>query len=378
MKNTLFVTLDFPPRIGGVSTYYENMCAYLPPEHLLVLAPQCSGDQIFDKNQKYRIYRKNVISRSRWIWPKWLRSIRLVENIIDKHGIEFLLVGNILPLGTVALILKQKKKIPYGVCIHGMDITVPKGRKKILLKKILKNAERIIANSQFMKKKIVDFGVSPRTVEVVYPCPNINPNTDEFLVQELRIKYRLEEKKVLLTVGRLMERKGHSMVIRSIFQIKKIFPHIIYLIAGEGPCRKDIEKLVDTYDLKTNIILLGLVDDRVLKSLYELCDVFIMTPYELQNNDIEGFGTVYLEAAIFGKPSVASISGGIPEAVIDEKTGLLVQPRNAAEITQALLKLLKNPSYANRLGMQAMERVHREFKWNIQIEKVKKILSYNS
>lgn len=374
MKKTLLITLDFPPNIGGVANYYANLCSHLPPEDIAVLAPQARSSAKFDEEQDYSIYREKMLSTHPLVWPKWTRLIPIVKKLIDNEGFEMILVGNVLPVGTVAYHIQKSREIPYSVFTHGMDITTPIGKRKFLMKKILERAKKIYVNSSFLRHELVGLGVHPQRTAVIYPCSNLPETADHEEVVDLQKVHDLEDKKVLLTVGRIVQRKGHDMVIRSLKAVQKKVPNVVYVIVGEGPYKPQLEKLIHQHGVSDIVKFVGSVDQDTLCAFYELSDVFIMTPYMLKNRDVEGFGIVYLEAAQFGKPVIATKTGGVSEAVLDEKTGLVVPPRKRDEIIDAIITLLTDESKAHKLGTQALDRVYHEFRWELQAEALKKTL----
>jgi len=388
IKKSLLVTLDFPPNLGGVAAYYYNVCQNLPADKIIVLAPEQEGAEAFDQKQNFTIIRKNLLNNLPQTKPKsifriltrfqWVTIIKHLTEIIDSHKIELIQVGQILPLGTLAMICRRRKKIPYVVYTHGLDITLPQRfkRKKILLKKIIKNARAIIANSHWTKDELEKLGAEPNKVIVAYPCPNIAAEqSSEWKIEEIKKEHGLKDKKILLTVGRLVARKGHDMVIKALPKIIKEVPNLIYLIIGSGPYRENLNKLVNQNSLQDYVEFISSVSQNDLAALYQVCDAFIMPSRQLKNGDVEGFGIVYLEANLFGKPVIGGQSGGVSEAVVHGQTGILVSPTDLNQISQATIRLLTDQAYAAKLGTQGLERVSSQFDWPSQVEKVKHILT---
>lgn len=384
IKKSLLITLDFPPYYGGVATYYHHICENLPSDKIVVVAPEHPEAAKFDQAQRYNILRKNLANPSKvpkllkiFNTLKWMSSIKFVAEVIKNHDIELLQVGQILPLGTVALALKAKYKIPYIFYAHGLDITLPQGiyRKKKLMRKIITNASGIVTNSNFTKDELVKLGANSEKIIVVYPCPNLEPEQiSEWMIKELKSTYELNDKKIILTVGRLVQRKGHDMVIKALPDILKRVPEAIYVIVGDGPYRKKLERMVGDMKLGDHVKFIGAIPDNRLEAFYEMCDVFVMPCRQLKNGDVEGFGITFLEANSFGKSVIGGRSGGVPEAILDNRTGILVDPLDEAEIANETIKLLQNKALAERLGIQGLERISEFFDWNFQTAKIKEIL----
>lgn len=384
IKKNLLLTLDFPPNYGGVATYYYNVCKNLPSDKIVVIAPEYADTKKFDYSQSFTIIRKDLAARKPrpklvkiFDTLKWASAISYVEKIVKNHNIEMIQVGQILPLGTVALALKKKAKIPYIVYAHGLDIVVAQKfyRKKQLLRRIIKEASGIVANSNFTKDEIVKLGANPDKVIVVYPCPNLLPErVSEVETEQIITNNQLKGKKIILTVGRLIERKGHDMVIKALPEILKKVPNTVYVIVGNGPDKKRLETLVGQKKLGEHVKFVSAVANKYLAGFYEVCDIFVMPNRQLTNGDVEGFGITFLEANSFGKPVIGGRSGGVPEAILDGRTGLLVDPANQAEIADSISQLLLDQARAERLGLQGLERVTEFFEWHIQTEKIKGIL----
>src|SRR3989344_2279099 len=390
IKKTLLITLDFPPNFGGVAAYYYHFCRNLPPDKIVVLAPEQIGAKNFDRLNRFPVIRKKILKQFPQTWPKgmagvlklaatikWLSLIKSINQIIKSHQVEQIIAGQVLPIGTLALLNFRRRKMPYLIFAHGLDILLPQKylRKKTLLKKILNQAKTVVANSHFTKDEVIKLGVSSEKIIVVNPCPAIMPEmAAEPRMNQLRKELDLNNKKILLTVGRLVERKGHDFVIKSLPKIIKAAPNVFYLIVGDGPERQRLQTLVNELSLADYVKFVGRASENDLACFYSLCDIFIMPARELANGDVEGFGIVYLEANLFGKPVIGGRSGGVGEAIIGGKTGLLGNPLNQVEITKAAIHLFTDDAYAQRLGLQGLERVSNEFDWPSQVEKIKEVL----
>ena len=380
---SLLVSLEFPPQHGGVGNYYYHVCKHLPAGSIVVLAPTSAQAPAFDVKQPFTIIREPRLNRlltpSRLIlvnwWRQW-RVYRAIRQSIKVHRVTLLHVGHVLPLGTIALLLKRWRKLPYLLYAHGLDILLPQRsvRKKALLKRIIRQAHGLVSNSNFTREALLKLGGRADTIAVVYPCPNLtDTRVPVDRLEHLRRTHRLDGKRVILTVGRLVERKGHDQIIRALPAVRKRVPNATYLVVGNGPYRHRLQQLVNQYRLGEHVTFLDRVDETQLAACFEVCDVFAMPSRQI-GPDVEGFGMVYLEAALFGKPAIAGESGGATEAVLHNLTGLIVNPNDTAAISAALIKLLTDRAYADRLGFQAMQRVLELFTWDRQVEKLLKLL----
>lgn len=360
MKKALLVTLEYPPQLGGVANYYYNLVKKLPVDKIDVLDNK-----------------DNQLLSSFPILP-WLKSFFIIKKYIKNNNIEVLLVGQILPLGTVAWLLSKFIDIPYIVFTHAMDITVPQKypRKKWLMKRVLNSSEKIITVSRYTKYELLKIikGRSQRKIEIISPAPNITPKKFPNLdINSLKQKY--QDNRILLSVGRLVERKGNGVVIKALPTILKSVPNLKYVIIGEGEHKSRLKKLIAELKLEDKVIFKSELSDQEVAQYYQLCDLFIMPSREMPNRDVEGFGLVYLEANSFSKPVIGGKSGGVEDAIIDGETGFLVDPEDIDMIAGSVVRLLKNQSEASRLGNNGRNRAGQEFTWASKASQLSKILA---
>jgi len=352
-KNVLLFTLEYPPFKGGVANYYGNVVKYYK-------------DDIF------------VLTGKKLLKPHWIFSLLYLWRVIKKDKINTVLVGHILPLGTVTWLLHKILKFDYIVFLHGMDLTfamkVP--RKKQLAVKILRDAKKVICVNSHVAKLLEDNFSSDIFTKVAVVNPGIHlriRNKESGIKNELIEKYNLTGKKVLLQVGRLVERKGVDIVLKAMPKVLQECLDLVYVIIGIGPELKNYELRITNYELTNNVILVTDADDEELQAWYELCDIFIM-PSRDMDGDFEGFGIVYLEANAHGKPVIGGDSGGVRDAVKDGVNGLLVNPVSTEEIKNAIVKLYKDDELRKKLGAQGKEWA-RKFEWEKQVEKIVKLLN---
>lgn len=376
MKKSLLITLEFPPQIGGVGNYLFNIVNYFPTQDIVVLAEKTPTLPPFTN---YKVYQKKLLTTFKFIWPKWIFLFFLAKKIIKKESIKYIQVSHALPVGTVALMIKKYLGLPYLVYTHGMDILLPQSskRKTRLIKSIFNNADRVIANSRFTKDELLKLGVDDEKITIVHPCANSVPKKIDLKKQEEIVnKYHLQDKKILFTVGRLVARKGHDLVIKSLRKVIERFPNVVYLVSGDGPNKQNLINLTDAMNLSDKVIFLGEISDDDLQIFYRLCNIFIMPAREIkEKGDVEGFGLVFLEASLFAKPVIGGKSGGQPDAIEDGYSGLLVNPNDEYEIANAIIKLLESPELAEKLGQQGRQRVLEKFRWDEEAKKIINLLS---
>jgi len=358
---TLLFTLEYPPFHGGVANYYGNLVKYWPePENILVL-----------NNNDGRLV------DNKFPLLKWLQAYLALAAKIKQDKIEHTIVGQILPLGTASLICSWFHKTKYSVILHGMDLTyaLKQPRKKWLSEKILKNAEKIICINNYVAEITRQiFSDFKQKIIVVNPGVENLATRNPRLAAQIKNKFNLNDKIILLSVGRLVKRKGFDKVIEAMPQILKQVPNLIYVLIGDGPEFENWKLKIENFGLLKSVYILNQLGDEMRNSWYNISDIFIM-PSRNINGDFEGFGMVYLEANLAGKPVIAGKSGGVGDAVVDGLNGIMVEPEDIGQITSAIIKLAQNPTLSRKLGGQGRIRAIDEFNWAKQINKIYKFIA---
>lgn len=359
MKTLLF-TLEYPPFKGGVANYYEHLVKYYPdPKKILVL-----------HNNENKLIKQHA-------FPKWMPAYRALKKMVKQEGIEHIIVGHILPLGTVTYFFSMFNKINYTVMLHGMDFAyaMKKTRKKILAKMILSNSKNIICANRYTKNLIVDIfsNIEEEKITVVNPGVDSPPAINKSEIDRISSFHNLGNKKILFSLGRLVKRKGFDKVIEAMPEILKYIPNLCYYIAGTGNDEEYLRNLAKQYK---NINFLGNIREKEKWVWLNICNVFAM-PARSIDGDFEGFGIVFLEANIVGKPVIAGNSGGQTDAVKNTLSGFLVDPENTEQIANAIIKLMTEEQNAKLMGEYGRARAQKEFQWQTKIDKIYNLLNTN-
>lgn len=347
-KKLLLITPDFPPTEGGIARYLRALAEHFK-SRIEVLAEPHSAWSTFDPTAVYPIYRAPLLSR--FLWPRWLGTVKYLWSYRQRYDV--ILVSHILPIGSAAWLAKKFTGDPYVVFVHGMDIrlAMSSSRKRKLATKVLKGAQLVVANSQALARELArDFGI--HEVLVVYPCVSLMLSTPLKPSTSLMLSTPFS----LLTVSRLVERKGHTHVLNALAHLRGTgeLQDFIYHIVGEGPMESSLRSMVETLGLTSHVVFHGHVTDEARQKLYEQSHVFVM-PVSQDTQDKEGFGLVYIEAAVAGVPSIATRVDGVDEAVIDGQTGILLESQNEQLLANAILTLARDSSLREQLGEQARE-----------------------
>lgn len=373
MKIMVLATSWFPPKIGGESNILYNMPNYIRGDEFVFFAQRLEGAEKFDNALQAKIYRPN------WVFSKYKivsRLFRLLEpyKIVKREKPDVLLVGN----GNDAFWAKNLNRlirIPYVVLLHGTELLNYNPWNETNHKKRgpLSLARMLIANSEYTKSLAMKLGIDTSRIAILHPGCDPEVFKPGLPVDDLQKHLGVENRKIVLTVGNLVKRKGHDKTIEAINLIRDEIPNISYLIVGDGIYKKNLEDLVVSRSLQDHVKFIGSCSNADLPKYYNLCDVFVMASRDMDDN-VEGYGMVFIEAGACGKPVIGGRSGGISDAVLDQKTGILVNPSDPNEIANAIKSLIKNPPLSLKLGETARKRVIEECNWTSYYSKLQDIL----
>ena len=382
-KTFVFLMIDFPPVVGGIARYLFELIQNLPATRTKVIGLNSPNSQSFDSSQKFQTNRINLP----FGWKYFRQQLKFLApfyffTLLRYQNIKTVICGQahysvMLPAWLYAKI----HRCSFGVVGHGLDLLHPQTRVYAnLFNALLRASHVVIVNSQTTAENAIKLGVDAEKVQVIYPSVSplkrVNKNTRTHVDEKLNLG--LKHKRYILTVGRLIERKGVDIIIKAMPKILHKVPDAHYIIVGTGPQQEELKRLSKELCLESYVTFVGYVPDEDLPAFYETCDVFSMISREIpEKGDIEGFGMVYLEANQYGKPVVAGKSGGVEDAVLHNKTGLLIEPDNVDAAAEAITHLLINSQFAKQLGLQGQQRVNKEFNSFISAQKLLTILNEN-
>ena len=360
----LLITFDFPPMISGISTFLYNMWSPLPEHDNLVLAPRIKGCEEIDREGVFGVIRYPVFLNSRAIRVATLMCYSLV--LILKKKTDRLICGVPLSLGFIGLVWKKILGIPYCVIYWGGEYDKYRRKRLLLwlLTVVLKNADRVFAISDYSRSEVVGMGVDERKVRRLMPVIDTERFKPDPEISSLRERLKIGSRKVLLTVARLVRRKGVDSVINAVAVIVKTFPDVVYLIVGRGGEEAALRRLAKDNGLEDKVIFCRDVPilSKDLPEYYNLCDVYVMPNRKTEGDEVvEGFGISFIEASACAKPVIGGISGGVRDAVVDGITGVLVDPDDIQRLAHEVLRFLTDEEYAARIGRNGRERIEKEF-----------------
>ena len=266
-------------------------------------------------------------------------------------------------------LIKHKKKYSFSLItvLHGLEVTRLNSNKyKKRIPKFIQtidHSDQVIAVSNYTNNEAISITGTQKIITI----PNF-VNTTEFFPQsisECRNKFQLHQSdKILLSLSRLVKRKGHDIVIRAIQIVKEKVPEIKYLIAGTGdnPYKKMLKQLVNDLELQSYVHFVGYIEENKKPLLYNASDIYIMNSLDTdQKGDSEGFGITFLEANACGKPVIGTNVGGIPDALDNNVSGILVEPNDPNATAEAIIQLFSNKIFYNKLSVNGLSRVNNQF-----------------
>jgi phosphatidylinositol alpha-1,6-mannosyltransferase len=366
VKRHLLVTNDFPPKVGGIQNYLWELWRRLDPASFVVLtASSDPGAPEFDAAQAEVGVRIERVDEPILYFPT-PRTLRQVRRCVAEHGIDLVLLDPALPLG----LLGPRLGTPYGVILHGAEVTVP-GRvpgARAALAHVLRGASVVISAGRYPAAE-----ARRASGELAAPVVEIPPGVDadrikpmfESVRQAARVRFGLPSSgPLVVSLSRLVPRKGMDVLIEAADRLVPSYPDLVVAIGGEG---RELPRLRRQAGASlASVSMLGRLSDQDRAVLLGSADLFVMA---CRNRwlglEQEGFGIVFLEAAAAGVPQVAGESGGAAEAVIHGETGLVVaRPDDPGCVAQALRELLSDPALAKRMGAAGRARVVASFDYD--------------
>jgi len=378
-SHSLLLAERFLPHAGGSRVYYYHLMRNWEPDRVTVFTKKTPGWEEFDREEStehFHILRKfaPMPSLKYKDLPKAILPMLQACVLASRRAVDVVHCGDLFPCGVSALFLKRSLGIPFVTYCHGEDITLTE-RSRFqpgLRTHIYMSADVVIANSDSSRRLLRKIGVPDERIRKITPGVDFDVFRPAPRSARLIARYGLYGFSVLLTVARLVPRKGHDMVMQSVARLRRDFPRLKYLIVGKGPEEPRLRQLAAELNIEQNVVFAGLVPQQELADHYRLADVMVM-PNRAENGDMEGFGMTFLEASATGKPVVGGRSGGAAEAVSDGITGTLVDPNDVEDLTAAIHELLSQPRRAATMGKAGLDRARSEFNWETRAQELQLI-----
>jgi phosphatidylinositol alpha-1,6-mannosyltransferase len=367
-KNILVITNDFGPRTGGIETFVMGLLERIVDHKVVVFTSQQGDTSEYDQ-QWFKKFGVQVIrDRSKILLPS-LRVAKRAKEIAQMHNIEVVVFGAAAPLALMAPKLRKAGVKKIIALTHGHEVWWARIFPfNLAMKRIGKSVDHLTYLGEFTRQAI-SRSLSQKSIDsMVKIAPGID--TTHFSPQsdatQRRTELGLESKKIIISVGRLVHRKGQDKLIQAFPTIVREIPNAHLLIVGEGPYRAHLEKLVEKLSLKANVTFVGRIFYNDLPSYLSASDVFVMpSRSRFFGLEVEGLGIVYLEASACAIPVVAGVSGGAPDAVQEGITGLCVDGTNVGHIAEAVIHICSDSKRATKMGLAGRNWVIEQWQWEI-------------
>jgi phosphatidylinositol alpha-1,6-mannosyltransferase len=369
----VLITPLFPPGGGGAAVVHYQLCKELGRE-ACALVPSSRGCEarLFDSEQSFPIIRLPFLaSKPAQHGPRWLRAAwniigrRLLPRIplallLTRHlrrlRPDVVCLGGLGSLYWILPLVRWISRSKVVFYIHGEEVSGCKSLGAISQRfhnrsiAMMKKADAVVAVSEWTAQRIREVGVPQEKVKVIHNGVDhlrFSPGPAD---EGIKARHHLAGKRTILTVARLDSRKGHETVLRAIPEVLQAFPNVVYVIVGDGPQRAALERLVRSLGIDEHVVFAGGVSDAEIPAYYRTCEIFVQPNRRMPDGDDEGFGLVFLEAGACRRPVVGGRSGGVPEAVVDGETGILVNGDSVKETGDAIIRLLGNPELSSRMA----------------------------
>jgi phosphatidylinositol alpha-1,6-mannosyltransferase len=365
----LITTTDFPPSRGGIQRTLHELTHRLADRwSITVIAPNHKGSRSHDAQVPFAVHR----TRGAWNDSR-VAVLTDMTRLTARTRPEVLLAGHLNALPPIVMAGRRK---PTLAVVYGSEVWAP--RTRFLTRVFGSRVDRAMAISRFTASEAAKAGI-PRERIVVTPLgatPPAIPNRADAVLRELGLMSGKQVVPFFLTVSRLTEpHKGHETFLHALPTLLARCPDVRYVIAGEGELAGDLSALASRLGVQHAVRMPGAVDERTKATLMASCRAFVMLSRESRRPALfEGFGIVFIEAAMAGRPSLAGDSGGVPESVIDGQTGVLVDPLSLPAVIEGALRLLEDAAYADALGERASARALRDYTWSAAIKRMERCM----
>ncbi len=373
----LCITNDFGPRAGGIETFVIGLIERLPKHSVIVYTSSQEGSAPFDARWREEFGVEVIRDRSRILLPTF-RVGRNVQKLARERAITRVFFGAAAPLGLLSHGLRKVGVKKIVALTHGHEVwwakLWPFNR---LMRRIGTGVDHLTYLGDFTRSAISKALSEEAIDSMVKIAPGID--TNHFAPQsesaQLKAELGLTGKKVLVSVGRLVHRKGQDTLVEALPLILKEIPDAHLMFVGEGPRKKFMQQRAEKLGISSHITFIGRIHYQDLPKYICVGDIFAMpSRSRLAGLEVEGLGIVYLEASACGLPVLGGLSGGAPDAVIDGQTGLVVDGTSPQAVARAAVHLLHNEAVAIELGMRGRQWIIDEWQWQKWAERFNTLL----
>ena len=377
VATTLFITNDFGPRAGGIETFVHGLIERLPRGSVIVYTSAQPDSDKFDAKWLSEFGVEVVRDRSKILLPT-PRVIKACQKLVKSRKLTRVAFGAAAPLGIMARSMRSAGAEKIVALTHGHEVWWAKVPPfSFAINFMSKNIDAITYLGDYTRGEISK-AISKNDVgKLVQIAPGID--VDHFVPtdsSELRAQLGLADKAVIISVGRLVHRKGQDKLISALPAIRAAVPNVHLVLVGVGPHQKFLENLVAKLNIADCVTFIGRINYSELPKYICVGDIFAMpSRSRFFGLEVEGLGIVYLEASACGLPVVGGKSGGAPDAVLVGETGVVVDGTNSSEIAEACIDLLNNPELCALMGATGRTWIIENWRWEIWATKYAELLA---
>ena len=363
----MFVTNDFGPRAGGIETFIIGLIERRPFGQTIVYTSFQKGSEQYDADWLTKHGVRVIRDRSTILLPTPRVALNL-KKIIRSNAITTAAFGAAAPLGLLSASMKRAGVSRTIALTHGHEVWWAKVFPfHLLLRRIGSTVDVVTYLGEFTRAAISKGLSTPAQRAMVKIAPGID--IDHFVPTDaaaLRNSLGLADKKVIVSVGRLVHRKGQDNLIEAMPEILASVSNAHLLLVGEGPYRDHLQKLVTQHGVEAAVTFIGRVQYKELPMYFCAGDIFAMpSRSRLMGLEVEGLGIVYLEASACGLPVLAGNSGGAPDAVVHNQTGLVVDGTDSKQIAAGAVQLLTDLESSQKMGAVGRQWIIDNWRWEI-------------
>lgn len=348
---SLFITQDFPPRVGGFQSYYWGLIQTLDPEDVVILASHHPGAGSFDATHPYRVVRhpRSILLPT----PALLRS---AQRLIAEHDLRLVQLGQTLPNGLLGPALTRRTGLPYLVLLAGAELTLPAALpgSGAAVRYVLGRAALLLTVSGYTAAAAERVVAGRVPVAVLRPALDLDgpDRIGTAPVASTAAQRAQRGGPLVVCIGRLVPRKGQDRLIDALALLVPRYPGLELALVGSGRLAKALERRARRVGMEDRVHQLGALPHSQVVEWLAAADVFA-SPCRVRwgGLEVEGFGIVFAEAAAAGLPVLAGRSGGAPEAVADGDTGIVIDGSSTSEVAAGLERILRlSPGGRRRMG----------------------------
>jgi len=301
--------------------------------------------------------------------PFFMSSFLKSVQACRRYDVDLIHAHWLFPSGLIGVLAKKILHRPLVLTGYGVEFFLVSRKYRVLaplLRWIAANADQCVFISSAVKKTAEDLGIhGDRIIPYGVDTKKFEPKTmDGYGVSVLKSRYGIPDGRIILTVGRLVERKGFDYLIRSMPSVLRSVGDAVLVIAGDGPEREHLNSLTRELGLEDAVKLVGTVSNPDLPLLYNICTLFVLPSIVDSSGDQEGFGIVLCEAMACEKPVIGTKVGGILDIVTDGYDGVLVEQKSVDELSEAVLRVLSDDKFASKLRFNGRRTMLASFSYD--------------